>query len=250
MESEQLTFWEHLDVLRGCLIRIFAAIIVGGVAAFFFKDTLFSLVLAPSRSDFFMYQLLGAEPFQIHLINTDLTEQMMIHLKMAASAGVLLASPYIIYSLFSFVTPALRADEYRYSVRFTFAAYLMFMLGIVVNYLLIFPLTVRFLATYQVSTDIDNMLTISSYINTLLMMSFLFGIVFEIPALSWLLAKFGILRAAWMRQYRRHAIVAILILSAVITPTSDLFTLTIVSLPIWLLYELSIFLVKRVNRTN
>lgn len=119
----------------------------------------------------------------------------------------------------------------------------MFILGVVVNYAVIFPLTVRFLGTYQVSDSVGNMLTLQSYMDTLLTMSIVFGIVFEIPVISWLLALFGLIRAQWMRQYRRHAIVAVLIVAAIITPTTDVFTLTLVSLPIWLLYEASIVIV-------
>ena len=129
----------------------------------------------------------------------------------------------------------------------TLAAYLMFLLGVGVDYVMVFPMTVRFLGTYQVSGEVSNMLTISSYADTLLMMSLVFGFLFEIPVLSWLLARFGMLRAAWMSHFRRHAIVAILIVAAVITPTADVFTLVIVSLPIWLLYEFSIFIVKSVE---
>lgn len=242
--TEEQTFWDHLDVLRGCIWRILVAIVVGGVAAFCMKDPLFDFILAPTRSDFIVYRWMGADAFTLHLINTGLAEQMMIHLKMALCAGLLLASPYVVYVLFGFIAPALYANERRYSVRLTLAAYVMFMGGLVVNYLMIFPLTVRFLGTYQVSTDIDNMLTISSYIDTLLMMSITFGIVFEIPVLSWLLGKFGLIRSAWMRHFRRHAIVVILIAAAVITPTADMFTLLVVSLPIWLLYELSIVIVR------
>lgn len=247
MSNEVTTFWDHLDVLRGCLLRILVAVVAGGVAAFCMKDIMFDLILAPTRSDFLTYRLIGAEPFSLHLINTGLTEQMMIHLKMALCMGVLIVSPYVIYILFGFISPALYDNERRYSLRITLTAYLMFIIGMAVNYLIIFPLTVRFLGTYQISTDIDNMLTVSSYIDTLLMMSLTFGIVFEIPVLSWMLAKFGFLRAEWMQKCRRHAFVAILIVAAVITPTTDIFTLFIVTLPIWLLYELSIFVVKKTN---
>lgn len=248
--TEQQTFWDHLEVLRGCLWRILVAIVVGGVAAFCMKDPLFDFILAPTRSDFIVYRWMGADAFTLHLINTGLAEQMMIHLKMALCAGLLVASPYVVYVLFSFVAPALYVHERRYSLRLTLAAYLMFIVGLAVNYLTIFPLTVRFLGTYQVSTDIDNMLTISSYIDTLLMMSITFGIVFEIPVLSWLLGKFGLLRAEWMRHFRRHAIVVILIAAAIITPTADMFTLLVVSLPIWLLYELSIVIVRVQENNN
>lgn len=249
VESDQgvMTFWDHLDELRGSLIRMLVAAVLMAVVAFLLKEPLFNVVLAPSRDDFFVYRWMGAEPFDLQLINTGLTEQFMIHLRVAFAAGVLVASPYILYMLFRFVSPALYEEERRYGVRLTLAAYLMFLMGVVVDYLLVFPLTVRFLGTYQVSGDVSNMLTISSYVDTLLLMSLVFGILFEIPVLSWLLARFGMLRAEWMTRFRRHAIVAILIVAAVITPTADVFTLVVVSLPVWLLYEFSIIIVKRVE---
>ena len=226
------------------------AAIVAGVAAFLLKDWLFDVVLAPSSSDFITYRLLGVEPFRIELVNTGLTEQFMIHMKVSLVAGILIASPYILYLLFRFISPALYDNERRYSVRLTVAAYLMFLFGVAVNYFVIFPLTVRFLGTYQVSDDIHNLLTISSYVDTLAMMSLLFGIVFEIPVVSWLLARFGLLKSVWMSRYRRHAIVAIVIVAAVITPTSDVFTLFMVSLPIWLLYEASVLIVRITEKKN
>ncbi len=243
-DSESLTFWEHLDVLRGSIIRMLVAAVVAGVAAFVLKDVLFSIVLAPSSSDFVTYRLLGVEPFSIELVNTGLTEQFMIHMKVALVAGILIASPYILYLLFRFVSPALYDNERRYSVRLTVTAYVMFIIGVAVNYFVVFPLTVRFLGTYQVSTDVHNMLTISSYVDTLAMMSLVFGIVFEIPVISWLLARFGLLKSTWMSRYRRHAVVAIVAVAAVITPTSDVFTLLLVALPIWLLYEASVLIVR------
>ncbi|CCY64054.1 twin-arginine translocase subunit TatC [Marseilla massiliensis] len=249
-DSGSLTFWEHLDILRGSLIRMLVAAIVAGVAAFLLKDWLFDVVLAPSSSDFITYRLLGVEPFRIELVNTGLTEQFMIHMKVSLVAGILIASPYILYLLFRFISPALYDNERRYSVRLTVAAYLMFLFGVAVNYFVIFPLTVRFLGTYQVSDDIHNLLTISSYVDTLAMMSLVFGIVFEIPVVSWLLARFGLLKSVWMSRYRRHAIVAIVIVAAVITPTSDVFTLFMVSLPIWLLYEASVLIVRITEKKN
>lgn len=249
-DSGSLTFWEHLDILRGSLIRMLVAAIVAGVAAFLLKDWLFDVVLAPSSSDFITYRLLGVEPFRIELVNTGLTEQFMIHMKVSLVAGILITSPYILYLLFRFISPALYDNERRYSVRLTVAAYLMFLFGVAVNYFVIFPLTVRFLGTYQVSDDIHNLLTISSYVDTLAMMSLVFGIVFEIPVVSWLLARFGLLKSVWMSRYRRHAIVAIVIVAAVITPTSDVFTLFMVSLPIWLLYEASVLIVRITEKKN
>lgn len=241
--SQNLTFWEHLDVLRGSLIRIVIVTAVCGIAAFCFKDEMFAIVLAPKSSQFPLYRLMDIGTFDIPLVNVGLTEQFMIHMKTAFSFGLLAASPYILYILYRFISPALYQHERHYAVRIVGGGYIMFILGVVVNYAVIFPLTVRFLGTYQVSDSVGNMLTLQSYMDTLLTMSIVFGIVFEIPVISWLLALFGLIRAQWMRQYRRHAIVAVLVVAAIITPTTDVFTLTLVSLPIWLLYEASIVIV-------
>lgn len=249
-DSEEMTFWEHLDVFRSSIFKMLVATVAAGIIAFLLKEPLFRIVLAPQDSNFFLWQWVGVEPFQLQLINTGLAEQFLIHMKVALVTGLIVASPYVLYILFSFVSPALYENERRYSVRITLSAYLMFLLGVAVNYFLVFPLTVRFLGTYQVNNSVENMLTISSYVDTLLMLSLMMGVVFELPVLSWLLAKFGLLRREWMVSYRKHAFVAILIVAAVITPTSDIFTLLIVSLPIWLLYECSIFIVGRVQKKN
>ena len=244
MKSEPLTFWDHLDVLRSSLIRMGLAVVVFAVAAFCLKDELFSVVLAPRSSDFVTYRLLGVEPFAIHLVNTGLTEQFMIHVRTAIYAGLLVASPYILYELFRFVSPGLYQNERRYAVWIVGAAYVMFIVGTLVNYFVVFPLTVRFLGTYQVSPDVANMLTLQSYVDTLIGMSLVMGIVFELPVVCGLLGRMGLITNRLMSEYRRHAIVAILVVAAIITPTTDVFTLFVVALPIYLLYELSIQIVK------
>ena len=239
-----MTFWDHLDELRSVIIRILVITVAAGAVIFCLKEELFAIVLAPRSSDFITYRLMGVEPFKISLMNTGLTEQFMIHLKTAMYAGVLVASPYIIYLLFRFVSPALYDNERKYATTLVGSGYLMFMLGTLLNYFLIFPLTVKFLGTYQVSEDVANMLTLQSYMDTLMMMSLVMGIVFELPVVSWLLGKMGLINASIMRTWRKHAIVAILVVSAIITPTTDAFTLFIVALPIWLLYEVSILIVR------
>ena len=242
--GEGLTFWDHLDELRSVIMRILVITVLAAIVAFCLKDELFAIVLAPRTSDFITYRLMGVEPFSIHLMNTGLTEQFMIHMKTSFYVGMLVASPYIIYQLFRFVSPALYDNERKYATALVASGYLMFMLGTALNYLLIFPLTVRFLGTYQVSPDVANMLTLQSYMDTLIMMSLVMGIVFELPVVSWLLGKMGLVNRRIMRTWRKHAVVAILIVSAIITPTTDAFTLFVVALPIWLLYELSILIVK------
>ncbi|MBR1933698.1 MAG: twin-arginine translocase subunit TatC [Prevotella sp.] len=246
--SEQLTFWEHLDELRSCIIRSLVVVVVAAAAAFLLKDWLFAVVLAPRSSDFVSYRLLGIdEGFALHLMNTGLTEQFMTHMRVALYAGLLLASPYVLYQLFRFVSPGLYQNERRAATKMVGSAYLMFILGTAVDYFLIFPLTVRFLGTYQVSPDVDNMLTLLSYVDTLIGMSFVMGVVFELPVVCAILGKMGLINSRLMTEYRRHAIVAILIVSAIITPTTDVFTLLVVALPIWLLYEVSIWIVKLTN---
>ena len=246
-QGEALTFWDHLDVLRSSLIRMAVAVMVLGVVAFCLKDALFSVVLAPRSSDFVTYQLLGVDAFHINLMNTGLTEQFMIHMRTAIYAGLLLASPYILYELFRFVSSGLYQNERRYAVWIVGAAYVMFLMGTLVNYFIVFPLTVRFLGTYQVSPDVANMLTLQSYIDTLLGMSLVMGVVFELPVVCGLMGRMGLINSHMMSQFRRHAVVAILVVSAIITPTTDVFTLFVVALPIYLLYELSIQIVKITN---
>lgn len=142
---------------------------------------------------------------------------------------------------------ALYVNERKYVVQVVGGGYAMFALGVAVSYFLIFPLTFRFLETYQVSGEVENMIALQSYISTLMTMSLAMGLVFEIPILSWLFAKLGFLSADFMRKYRKHAIVVILVVAAIITPTSDVFTLSLVSLPIWILYETSILLVSKIH---
>ena len=250
MSSEGLTFWDHLDVLRSSLIRMAVAVAVLAVAAFVLKEQLFSVVLAPRSSDFVTYRLLGVTPFHLHLMNTGLTEQFMIHMRTALYAGLLAASPYVLYELFRFVSPGLYQNERRYAGWIVGAAYVMFLVGTLVNYFVVFPLTVRFLGTYQVSPDVANMLTLQSYVDTLLGMSLVMGVVFELPVVCGLMGRMGLLTDQWMNDYRRHAIVAILVVAAIITPTTDVFTLFVVALPIYLLYEVSIWIVRITKQNN
>lgn len=247
-DEKNMTFWDHLDELRGSLLRMLAAVAVMAVICFSLKDLLFDVILAPTKSDFITYRLLGAEPFTMRLINTQLTEQLMVHLRMAAYMGFLLASPLILYELFRFVSPALYRNERRYASVVVMAAYVMFIVGTLLNYFLIFPLIARFLGTYQVSPDVENMLTLNSYVDTLMMMSLVIGIVFEMPVVAALMGKLNIISAKMMKRYRKHALVVILIVAAIITPTADIFTLLIVSLPIWALYETSILIVKKLQK--
>lgn len=250
----KMSFWDHLDALRGVLVRVLVVAVLAAVLAFCFKDELFAVVLAPKDAGFVTYRLLGLasgwvgggmDAFSVKLINTGLANQFVLHMQTALCAGVIIASPYALYQLFRFVSPALYENERRYAVGVVGWGYALFLTGVAVSYFLVFPLTFRFLGTYQVSGEVANMITLQSYLSTLLTMCLSMGIVFEIPILCWLFAKLGFINAAFMRRYRRHAVVLILVVAAVITPTSDVFTLLVVSLPMWLLYEASIWIVAR-----
>lgn len=230
-----MTFWEHLDELRSRLWRILVMVVIAMVLCFFFKEQLFAIVLGP-------------KPEYLQLINVELTQQFLIHMRVALWAGLIIASPYIIYEVFAFIAPGLYENERRITIRAVVISYLLFVSGVLLSYFAIFPITVDFLGSYQVADYVTNTITLSSYISVMGIMCLLMGVVFELPVLCWLLAKVGLLKASFMRHYRCHAVVVILILAAVITPTGDPFTLSFVSIPIYLLWELSILIVKKVEK--
>lgn len=255
MNSYKGSFWDHLDILRTVIIKIVVVWCVISILVFCFKEEVFEFVLAPKNNDFILYHLLTVvcgnlhlstpPPFAIQLINTGLAQQFLIHVKTAMCIGVIFTAPYALYLLFGFLSPGLYEKERSYTSKVIVSSYVMFMVGITLSYLIIFPLTFQFLGNYQVAADVVNMITLDSYMSTLIMMCLCMGIVCELPVVAWLLGNTGLLRSAQMKKYRRHAIVIILIIAAIITPTSDILTLLIVSLPIWLLYEISVMIVRK-----
>lgn len=257
-DNGQMTFWQHLDELRFVLIKIIAVSAVCAVIAFILKDEIFGLLLAPQHDSFITYQWLerlgaaaGGEAmseFNVQLISTALSAQFFIHVKTAAYIGLLVALPYTLFLIFRFLAPALYADERKYATWATASGYVMFMLGVAVCYFVIFPLTFRFLGTYQVSSSVENMISLQSYIDTFITMNMLMGIMFELPVVCWIIAKTGMLKASFMRRFRRHAVILILIIAAIITPTADAFTMIAVAMPIYFLYELSILVVALTTR--
>ena len=236
-----MTFWEHLEELRRVLLRCIAVVALFAVLAFIFKDEVFAVIFAPKSPDF-LPRIFGSSP-DIQLINTELTRQFVIHMMTSFYVGIIVAAPYILYELYRFISPALYQNERRYSTPLVISSYIMFMSGTLFNYFIVFPITFRFLGNYQVDSSVENLISLESYIDTLVFLSLAMGFIFEIPILSWLLGRLGILHRQQMQRYRRHALVIILIIAAIITPTSDAFTLAIVSLPMYILYELSILLV-------
>jgi sec-independent protein translocase protein TatC len=260
--SEKMTFWEHVDVFRKVIFKCLAVWLVCAVSAFCFKDILFNVLFAPSTSDFIVYRwmcslgnlisfpALCPEEFSAEFINTELASQFTTHLQVAAIMGVLVAFPYLIIQLYGFVSPALYKQEKRYSILLIFFGVLLFALGVLLNYFIIFPFAFRFLSTYQVQEAVINQIALNSYISTLLVLSLLLGILFEIPIIAYFLAKLDLIDKSMLVKYRKHAIVALSILSAIITPTADIFTLLLVTVPLYLLYELSIRVVARVKKNS
>lgn len=228
---DNLSFWDHLDALRSVLLKSLCAWLVGSVAAFCCKDWLFALLMRP----------LGEGQT---LINIDVTAQFVTHMQVSLCVGLVVALPLIVWWLYGFVAPALYANERRYSVTFLLSALVLFASGVALNYWVIFPFSFRFLSTYEVSPVVVNQISLSSYISLLLVLSIMMGLLFEVPVLTWLLSRLGILRREHLKRYRGHVFVAILIIAAVITPTGDPFTLMLVTLPVYLLYELSILIVQ------
>ncbi len=247
-EDKDMSFWDHLEVLRWSIIRVVIALLLGFIAVFALMPSIFdSVILSPSKSNFFFYKALSGlfDPnFNIDIININVTTPFFTHMKVAFWVALLLLFPYLLYEVWRFVSPALYANEKKgVSVAFLGVAVL-FYLGCGVGYSVVFPLTFRFLAGYQIGSDIITQISLDSYMSTFLTIIFLMGLLFEIPVLAWLLSILGVLNKSTLKQYRKHAIVALLILAAVITPTGDPFTLMVVFLPIYLLYEFSILIVK------
>ncbi|MBR1838938.1 MAG: twin-arginine translocase subunit TatC [Bacteroidaceae bacterium] len=253
-ETTLLTFGGHLEVLRQMLWRVLIVIIVLAAGVFCFKDATFSLLLAPSEWNFITYRWIERaantmgydfhfDPWHVDLIATDLSSQFMTHITTSLYIGALMASPYIVSELFHFVSPALYENEKKYSVRVVVTVYVLFFLGLLLTYFVLFPISFRFLGTYSVAERIHSTITLDSYITTFLTLSLMMGVVFQLPVVAFILAKMGVLTAEMLSKYRKQAVLLIMIVSAIITPP-DLMTLVLVSLPLYVLYEGCIYVVR------
>lgn len=256
--DSSLTFWEHLDALRWVLLRVVAVMLVLTIALFTFRDFMFNdIILPPLHSDFVFYRWLCAlggvlhlpaicpENFNIQLINIELAGQFMMHLSVTFMCAFVLLAPYLLYEIWRFVAPALYPSERTNTGWIFLASSFLFYLGATVSYFLIFPLTIRFLGTYTVSDLIPNQISIQSYVSTLYILVFAIGLMFEMPVLAYFLSRIGVLRRKTLRRFRSYALLVILILAAIITPTTDPFTLCAVALPLYLLYEVSIWVCRK-----
>ncbi len=254
--GELMTFGGHLAVLRRTAIRIACVAGVCTVAVFCCKDLVWQVLLAPKAWDFVTYRAVEtiahavgftnyhASAFSVDLIATDLASQFLTHITTAISVGCLITSPYILYELFRFIAPALYDNERRYSVALISTVYLLFIIGLLMNYFVLFPISFRFLGTYSVSPEIHSTITITSYIHTFTSLALMMGLVFQLPVVTVILCRRGIVNHDLLATYRKHALIVILLVAAVITPP-DVVTLAIVTLPLYLLYELSLALTRK-----
>ena len=256
--EQELTFWGHLDVLRTSLFHIVIALVVCMVGAFIALQYIFDpFILGPTHGDFFLYRWLSSvgkvipfapdfsgDGFHVDIININVASQFMVHMTTAFWLALLLAFPYVLYELWTFSRPALYPKEKKnVGTAFFFGAG-MFYLGCAVGYSVVFPFTFRFLTTYELSAEITNQISLNSYMSNFLVIIFIMGVVFEIPLLAWVLSQLGLISRPFLREYRKHAVVVLLILAAVITPSGDPFTLAVVFIPLFLLYELAILVVR------
>lgn len=256
--EKEFTFWEHLEALRWTILRSLGVVTVLTFVFFGFKDFVFSkIILPPLNSDFYTYRLLcllseklkmpGLCPddFSVQLININLAGQFITHITSSLIMAVVLSMPYLIFEIWRFINPALYEHERKnISIIFLSSSFL-FYLGALVSYFLIFPLTIRFLGTYQVSGLVTNQISIQSYMNALGILIFSLGIMFELPIVIYALNRIGLVSKKALKSFRKYAFVGILIIAAVITPTTDPFTMLVVALPIYLLYEVSILLCNK-----
>ncbi|MBQ9548228.1 MAG: twin-arginine translocase subunit TatC [Bacteroidales bacterium] len=243
-----MTFWDHLEALRWCFFRVLIALVAVFVGVFAVLPSIFDdFILGAASADFFAYRLLGrvlGAGSDVQIININVASQFLTHMSTSLWIALLVVFPYLLYQLWVFVKPALYPGELR-GVRTAFlGGTLLFYLGCALSYTVIFPITFKFLTQYKVSADIVNQISLNSYMSVFLTMIFVMGVVFELPVLAWMLSALGVLHKGVLKRFRKHAVVALLVLAAIITPTGDPFTLSVVFLPLYLLYEFSILIVR------
>jgi len=258
MEDRELTFWEHLDVLRWALVRIVVLWFLLAIGFFIAMPYIFDpVIMGPCHDNFVFYGFLRkigemfnltgdffTQRFDIKLQNINLAAPFFVHLTTSFVLSIVILVPYIFWEIWLFIRPALYPNEAAGVRKALLLGNVMFYVGMAVGYFMVYPLALRFLSTYDLSDNIDTLISLNSYIDNFMMLILAMGIAFELPLVTWLLSLFGLLTRSTLREYRRHAIVVIVIAAAIITPTGDPFTLTAVALPLYALYELSIFMIK------
>jgi sec-independent protein translocase protein TatC len=260
----EMSFLGHLEALRWHVVRSAAVVMTLALVLFCFKEFLFDgVLLAPKNPHFLTYRVLCllSRKFNLGddlcvtqsnftLISTDISAQFTTHMWVAFIAGLVVGFPYVVWELWRFIRPALHEKERSYATGIVFYTSFLFLTGVLFGYYVITPMSVNFLGSYQVSAEVKNTITLDSFISTVTTMTLLTGIVFELPIVVFFLTKIGLLSPGFMRTYRRHAVVVILVVAAVITPTSDATTLLLVAIPLFVLYELSIFVSAYVRKKS
>ncbi len=258
----EMSFLDHLEALRWHIIRSAIAICVFSILAFIEKDFIFdSIIFAPKNPNFWTNRMLALladlvntpslkiNTHELQLISIDMSGQFMVHVWTSIIAGLIIASPYVIYQFWSFIKPALYENERRHASGAVFYMSVLFLLGILFGYFLIVPLSVDFLGSYSISSVVNNQINILSYISTVTSIVIAGGVVFELPIIAFFLSKVGILTPSFMKKFRRHAYVVLLLVSAIITPP-DIFSQIMVCIPLVILYEVSIVISTRVQKAN
>lgn len=254
-EKAEMSFLEHLEALRWHLMRSVIAVITLAIILFFYREIVFDhFLFAPKHPDFWTYRMLCLlsdylemgdalciKELPFELINTELSGQFTMHIWVSFVAGFILAAPYVLWEIWRFIKPALHEKERKYSKGVVFFSSLLFFMGVLFGYYVIVPLSINFLGSYQVSSDVKNMIAMDSFVSTVTTITFASGIVFELPIVIYFLTQIGLMTPQFMRTYRKHATVIILIVAAVITPSPDVTSQLLVAFPLYLLYELSIF---------
>ncbi|MDR3287725.1 MAG: twin-arginine translocase subunit TatC [Prevotellaceae bacterium] len=258
---KESSFWVHVEAFRWLIIRSFAITIVIFIVVFLFKDFVFGqIILAPARNNFVKYSFLCKlgivlsmpelcpEIQELKIININLASQLFVHLSMSFYIGLIIAIPYLMAELWMFAAPALYKNERTPAIKSIFAFVVLFFIGVLLAYYVIFPLTVNFLGTYQIDKSVENQISLNSYIDTFLTLILMMGLVFELPIVAYFFAKIGVLKNSFLKRYRKFAFVIVLIAAAFITPSTDIFTMMLVAVPLYLLFEFSRLVVKKVEQ--
>lgn len=254
-----MSFWDHLEEFRWTLIRIIGIVSGLTIVGLIIMPHIFdSIILAPKSSDFITYRFMenigkyvpflpdfSADSFNVKILNINMPTQFITYISTSFAFGVLFSIPFILYELWRFISPALYENETKGIKRAFGFGGIMFVLGCSVGYFIVFPLIFRFLITFELSSEIENMLSLDSYMSNFYTLILIMGIVFELPLVFWLLSNLGLIYRSFFRKYRRHAIVGALLLAAIITPSGDPFSLFVVTMPLYFLWELSALLVKK-----
>jgi len=260
-EHKEMSFLDHLEELRWRIIKAIGAVMIGAGAVFFMKDWLFDgIIFGPMRAEFITYRAfcsmsyhlgigeqLCFQDLQLTLQSINMVTQITMHIVASLIVGFIVAFPYIFFQIWQFIAPGLKKEERRQAQGMTVWVSILFFLGVLFGYFMIVPLSVQFLGNYQVSELVKNNIDISSYVSTVTTLTLATGILFQLPVVVMILARLGLITAAILKKYRRHALVSILVLAAIITPP-DIASQVLVTLPIMVLYEFSILIARRIEK--